>query len=187
MGQDIDMFDEEFTLSQLLFKKFKQDETIGRKYIIEASNVKVLGEIELGNNTVFEGILINAGASKLVFSNVYLKTFNRADNIQNYVEFIVVNISNVISISQPVKTNMKFAHSYRLELEELNDTGKNIWLSTVFMGETLSGNYLFLDYELQKAPLMLTKDEIKSVRSMTVEQVTPCEEAYLEKEYASET
>jgi hypothetical protein len=171
----------------LLFKKLEADMEAGKRYLVTATNVRLLDEIVLRNKVVFSGNLIRHGCKNLGFGEVFLHEYDSSENMAVYKEFVVVDIADVEALTELAPTELVFNSPYRVQLVEKDEANrKNLWLSCRFVGQTLSGCLLFLDYSEHKAIIMLRQDEIKSIFSMSVAEIEPLDEEILEKELSDE-
>ncbi len=181
--EQIDMFDDEHTPAELLFKKMNVSVEFGQKYLVAATGVLLLGEHEMEQPVTLVGNLVRQSSDNIVLSDVYLREFDKFESAERYKEFVVIPSSKITELRLIATDELTFYHPYRLQLEERTVDGrKNIWLSCRFVGQTLSEQLLFLDYAHDKAILMLKKEEIKSIFPMSISEADELEAEILEKE-----
>lgn len=181
--EQVGMFDDEYMPVELLFQKFDTEIVPGRRYRIKATGIMLMGDNELPGEAVVTGVLARHGNKDIVLTDVYLHEFDVSENMVHYKDFVVVPNDNVIGLSLLEQTGLEFYQPYRIELEEkCADGRRGVWLSCRYVGQTLSGALMFLDYAKDKALLMLEKAEIKSVYPMSVSTMEELEQECLAKE-----
>lgn len=181
--EQVGMFDDEYMPVELLFQKFNAEILPGKRYRVRATGVMIMGDNELVGESTITGVLVRHGNKDLVLSDVYLHEFDASENVGHYKEFVFIPNDNVIALSLLEETGLEFYQPYRIELEEKCEDGRRgVWLSCRYVGQTLSGQLLFLDYAKDKALLMLDKPEIKSAYPMSVTTAEELEQECLAKE-----